>query len=76
MKSKMIAHALGIDPGLTARNLPHMEGLVQFHGGSTAISLELMSFHEIISAVSVDFSIMILTSLAPIFPTHCLQLDS
>ena len=53
-----------------------MEGLVQSHGGSTTVSLEYMSFHELGSAASVDFSIMILTSFAHIFPPPPLQLGS
>ena len=35
-----------------------------------------MSFHQLGSALSVDFFIMILTSLARIFPPPSLQLDS
>ena len=53
-----------------------MEGLVWSHGGSTAVGLEFMSFHELGSAVSVDFPIMILTSLAPIFRPPSLRLDA
>ena len=45
-----------------------MEGLVWSQGGSTAIYLEFISSHELGSAVSVDFSIMILTSVVHTFP--------
>ena len=44
-----------------------MEGLVWSHGGSTTVILEFMSFNKLGSAVSVDFSIMTLTSFAPPF---------
>ena len=49
-----------------------MGGPVRPHGGSTAVGLEFMSFHELGLIMSVDFSIMILISLAHIFP--CLSL--
>lgn len=41
-----------------------MEGLVPSHGGSTGVGLEIISVHELGSAVSADFSIMIFTSLS------------
>ena len=53
-----------------------MEILVQSHGLSTAFSLELLSFRKLGSAVSVDFSSMLLTSLVHVFPPPTLQLDS
>ena len=55
--------------------LPQTEGLVQSPGISTVVGLEFMSFHMLGSAVSVDFSIIILSSLAPMFPppSHCLD---
>ena len=53
-----------------------MDGLVQFHGGFTAVGLEFMSFHELGLAVSVDFTIMIVTFLDHIFLSSSLQLVS
>ena len=53
-----------------------MESLVWSHGGSTAVSLKFMSFYELGAVVTIDISIMILTSLAHIFPPPSLQLDS
>ena len=46
------------------RCITQRKGLVWSCEGSTASSLEFMIFHELGSAVSVDFYIMILTSLA------------
>ena len=46
-----------------------MEGLVQSYGDSTTVGLMLMSFHKLGSAVSADFSIMISTFFAHIFPS-------
>ena len=50
-----------------------MEGLLQSHGGSKAFCLELMRFQELGSAVSVDLSIMSLTSFA-LYNTSSLSL--
>ena len=49
-----------------------MEDLVQSHGGSIVVGRELMGFHKLGSAVSVEFSIVIVTSLAHIFPPSSL----
>ncbi|EGW13689.1 hypothetical protein I79_021727 [Cricetulus griseus] len=65
MGSKKLAHVPELD-----------HGDAQCPGVSTAVSLEFMSFHELVSAVSVDFCIMVLTSLAHIFPPPSLRLDS
>lgn len=45
-----------------------MEDLVQSHGDSTVVHLEFINFHEHGFTVSVDFSIMTLSSLAHVFP--------
>lgn len=50
-----------------------MEGLVWSHGDFTAVGPEFMSFHEFGSAISV---VIILASLAHVFPPPSLQLDS
>ena len=77
MDSNKRAHVLGIDPGPTYQRPLRWSKLHQspIKGGRSlvpyrlhAVSLEFMSFHKLGSAVSVDFSIMILTSLAHIFP--------
>lgn len=47
-------------------SFPHVAYLVWSHGDSTAMGLEGMSFHEFGSAVFVDFSVMIITSLLPL----------
>ena len=71
MGSNKLAPAPGIDPGAAARAThivqasplsPTCGGLVQSNGGSTAVSLEFMSFHELGSAVSVDLSIVVYPS--------------
>lgn len=56
--------------------LTRTKGLVQSHGGYTAVGLEFLSFHDLGSAVRVDFSLMILTSIAHVFPPPSLGLDS
>lgn len=52
-----------------------MEDLVQFHGVSTYFGLEFRGLHKFGSAVSVDVSLMIMTSLGHIFPAPYLQLE-
>lgn len=52
------------------------EGLVQFHESSLAISPESVSAHNLESAVSVGFSVMILTPLDHIISLLSLQLGS
>ena len=74
---------LGIDPGPTDQSpsnstsfitvsLSHIEGLVWSHGGSTNVGIEFTNFHELGSVVSVDLSIMILTSLDHTLPPRSL----
>lgn len=53
-----------------------MKGLVQSHEGYTAVGLEFPSFCELALAVPVDFSLVILTSIAHVFPPPSLGLDS
>lgn len=45
------------------------------YGGPTAFSLELMNFYKLGSSVSIDFSTVILTSLAHIIPSSSLWLN-
>lgn len=56
--------------------LPHKDTLVWFYGRFPDVSLEFLFFHELYSAASVDFYIMILTSLVHIFPPPSLGLIS
>ena len=51
-----------------------MEGIVQSYGDSKA-GTGFMDFHEFWSTVSIDFCIMILTSIIHIFPPSSLNLD-
>ena len=77
------AHAPGKDPGPIPgpfkqtklyNRRPYADGLLWSHAGSSAVALEFIISHELGSAVSVDFLIMILAPPPP--PTHAITLPS
>lgn len=63
----LVPRSVALHAAQTPALSPASGGLVRSYAGSTAVSLEFVSSHELGSAVSIDFFFMTLTHLVHIF---------